>query len=86
MAESKNLYELTSKLEQVGYNYMYTDDTVELLFERWVKLKLPEGVSLPEGIELPEIEVSKATIRKTVVGKDGKTYEVEKEIELPIIK
>ena len=51
-----------------------------------VKLKLPDGISLPEGIKLPEIEVSKATIRETVVGKDGKTYEVEKEIELPIIK
>lgn len=51
-----------------------------------VKLKLPDGISLPEGIELPEIEVSKATIRETVVGKGGKTYEVEKKIELPIIK
>lgn len=51
-----------------------------------VKLKLPDGISLPEGIELPEIEVSKATIRETVVGKDGKTYEVEKKIELPRIK
>ena len=27
MAESKNLYELTSKLNQVGYNYMYNEDT-----------------------------------------------------------
>lgn len=27
MAESKNLYELTSKLEQVGYDYLYIDDT-----------------------------------------------------------
>lgn len=26
MAESKNLYELTSKLEQVGYDYLYIDD------------------------------------------------------------
>ena len=51
-----------------------------------VMLKLPEGISLPEGVEPIEIEVSKATIRETVVGKDGKTYEVEKEIELPIIK
>lgn len=54
--------------------------------KKMVKLKLPEGVSLPEGIELPEIKVSKATIRETIVSKDGKTYEVEKEIELPIIK
>lgn len=28
MAESKNLYEITSKLEQVGYDCFYTDDTV----------------------------------------------------------
>ena len=27
MAESKNLYELTSKLGQVGYDYLYIDDT-----------------------------------------------------------
>lgn len=51
-----------------------------------VKLKLSEGVSLPEGVELPEIEVSEITLRETVIGKDGKTYEVEKKIELPIIK
>lgn len=31
MAESKNLYELTSKLEQVGYDYEYTDDTIVTL-------------------------------------------------------
>ena len=31
MAESKNLYEITSKLEQVGYDYMYTDDTIVTL-------------------------------------------------------
>lgn len=31
MAESKNLYELTSKLEQVGYDYMYIDDTIVTL-------------------------------------------------------
>ena len=54
--------------------------------KKTVKLKLPDGTSLPEGVELPEIKVSKATIRKTVVGKDVKTYEVEKKIELPIIK
>lgn len=54
--------------------------------KKMVKLKLPEGISLPEGVEPIEIEVSKAIIRETVVGKDGKTYEVEKEIELPIIK
>jgi hypothetical protein len=53
--------------------------------KKMVKLKLPEGVSLPEGIELPEIEVSKVTIRKTIID-DGKTYEVEEKIELPVIK
>lgn len=31
MAESKNLYEITSKLEQVGYGYVYTDDTIVTL-------------------------------------------------------
>ena len=51
-----------------------------------VRLKLPDGVSLPEGVELPEIEVGEATIRETMIGDDGKTYEVEKKIELPRIK
>lgn len=54
--------------------------------KKTVKLKLPEGVSLPKGVELPEIEVSEITLRETVIGEDGKTYEVEKKIELPIIK
>ena len=27
MAESKNLYQITSKLEQVGYDYLYNEDT-----------------------------------------------------------
>lgn len=31
MAESKNLYEITSKLEQVGYDYAYIDDTIVTL-------------------------------------------------------
>lgn len=31
MTESKNLYEITSKLEQVGYGYVYTDDTIVTL-------------------------------------------------------
>ena len=51
-----------------------------------VKLKLPDGISLPNGVELPEIEVGEVTLRETVIGDDGKTYEVEKKIELPIIK
>ena len=51
-----------------------------------VKLKLPDGVSLPEGVELPEIEVSEATIRETIIDDNGKTYEVEKKIEFPVIK
>lgn len=51
-----------------------------------VKIKLPDGVSLPEGVELPEIEVGEVTIRETMIGDDGKTYEVEKKIELPRIK
>lgn len=51
-----------------------------------VKLKLPDGISLPNGVELPAIEVSEATIRETIIDDNGKTYEVEKKIELPIIK
>lgn len=51
-----------------------------------VKLKLPDGISLPNGVELPEIEVSEATIRETIIDDNGKTYEVEKKIEFPVIK
>lgn len=51
-----------------------------------VKLKLPDGISLPNGVELPEIEVSEATIRETIIDDNGKTYEVEKNIEFPVIK
>lgn len=51
-----------------------------------VKLKLPDGVSLPEGIEPIEIEVGEVILRKTMIGDDGKTYEVEEKIELPTIK
>lgn len=51
-----------------------------------IKIKLPDGVSLPEGVELPEIEVGEVTLRETIIGDDGKTYEVEKKIKLPIIK
>lgn len=51
-----------------------------------VRLRLPDGVSLPEGVEPPEIEVGEVTLRETIIGDDGKTYEVEEKIELPIIK
>lgn len=51
-----------------------------------VKLKLPDRISLPEGIEPIEIEVGEVTIRKTIIKDEGKTYEVEEKIELPIIK
>jgi hypothetical protein len=51
-----------------------------------VNIKLPDGVSLPEGVEPPEIEVGEVTLRETIIGDDGKTYEVEKKIELPRIK
>lgn len=54
--------------------------------KKMVKLKLPEGVSLPEGIEPIEIEVGEVTIRKTIIGDDGKSYEVEEKIGLPIVK
>lgn len=48
-------------------------------------LILPEGMTLPEGVELPTIETETATIRKTIVGKDGKIVEVEQAIEVPVI-
>lgn len=54
--------------------------------KKMVKLKLPEGISLPEGIEPIEIEVGEVTIRKTIIGEDGKSYEVEEKIELSIVK
>lgn len=54
--------------------------------KKTVKLKLPEGVELPDGVELLEIEVGEATFRKTMIDNDGKTYEIESKIELPIIK
>lgn len=54
--------------------------------KKTVKLKLPDGISLPDGVELVEIEVGEATFRKTVIDNDGKTYEVESKIVLPIIK
>ena len=53
---------------------------------RKVKIKLPDGVSLPEGVELPAVEIGEATLRKTIIGEDGKAYETEEKIELPIIK
>lgn len=55
--------------------------------KKTVKLKLPDGVSLPEGIELPEIEVSKATIRETVVGSFKFSYVQPKpNLPQPLIK
>ena len=32
-----------------------------------------------------EIEVGEVTLRETIIGDDGKTYEVEKKIELPVV-
>lgn len=54
--------------------------------KKTIKLKLPEGVGLQDGVELLEIEVGEATFRKTMIDNDGKTYEIESKIELPIIK
>ena len=50
------------------------------------KMKLPDGVVLPEGVELPEIEVCDYILRTYHIGEDGEMYEIEKIIELPIIK
>lgn len=51
-----------------------------------VKLKLPENITLPDGVELLEIVVGEVTLRETIIGSDGRTYEIERKIELPTIK
>lgn len=48
-------------------------------------LILPESMTLPDGVELPNIETETATIRKTIIGKDGEVVEVEQTIEVPVI-
>ena len=48
------------------------------------KLEIPDGMELPQEVRLPEIKMTRAKIRKTLVGEDGLTYEVEEEIEVPV--
>ncbi len=35
-------------------------------------------------MKLPDIEMGKAVIRKTLIGENGMSYEVEEEIDVPI--
>ena len=51
-----------------------------------VKLELPDDMVLPEGCELPEIELSSATLRRTIIQDDGKMIEIDETIEVPIIQ
>ncbi|MEO2262507.1 hypothetical protein ACTNB0_08005 [Lachnospiraceae bacterium HCP28S3_F9] len=50
------------------------------------KLELPEGIELPEGCELPEIELGKASLRRTVIQEDGTMTEKEETLWVPRIK
>lgn len=37
-------------------------------------------------MKLPDIEMGKATVRKTLIDEKGMSYEVEEEIDVPIFK
>lgn len=37
-------------------------------------------------MKLPDIEMGKATVRKTLIDEKGLSYEVEEEIDVPIFK
>ena len=37
-------------------------------------------------MKLPDIEMGKATVRKTLIDEKGMSYEVEEEINVPIFK
>ena len=50
------------------------------------KLELPEGISLPEGVKLPDIELGKASLRRTVIHEDGTMTEKEETLWVPGIK
>jgi hypothetical protein len=54
--------------------------------EKKIKLELPDGLTLPEGYELPEIEVEKATLRRTIISDDGRMTEIEETIDVPAAK
>lgn len=50
-----------------------------------VPIVIPDGVPWPADVPIPEIEVLETTVRITEIGEDGKTREVEKTVELPVI-
>lgn len=35
-------------------------------------------------LKLPNVKYTKGTVKKTIVGEDGKSYEIEQVIELPV--
>lgn len=41
---------------------------------------------LKKDLILPEIKMTKGVVRKTIIGDDGKRYEIEEVIELPVFE
>ncbi len=47
---------------------------------------LPEGMTWPKEVPQPQIETVSASIRKTIIGEDGKIIETTKVVDIPKIK
>ena len=41
---------------------------------------------LKKDLILPEIKMTKGVVRKTIIGDDGKRYEIKEVIELPVFE
>lgn len=52
---------------------------------RKVPVIIPNGVPWPSDLPVPEIEVTKATIRRTKIGKDGVIEETVSTVDLPVV-
>ncbi len=48
------------------------------------KKDMKDFKDVPKGMILPDLEMGKAKIRKTMLDKNGMSYEVEEEIDIPI--
>lgn len=48
-----------------------------------IKLIIPEEMYWPEDVPVPEIDAEEVTIRKTIVGKDGRMVEKEETVLVP---
>ena len=46
---------------------------------------IPDGIPWPSDMPVPEIEVTRVSIRKTKIGKDGKTEETTSTADMPVI-